>query len=205
MGVIDYGAGNVFSLETMLLRIGVPYFLSHDIKSLSSASHIILPGVGHFQRAIHCLQRHDLVDFIREVVKQDQQYLMGICLGMLVLATKGYEGGETTGIGVIAGEVTKLPTTPKARVPQVGWNELHFSTNSPDAFKQVTLGETVYFNHGYHFELRERLPVAWTYHDDKKVLAAFQKRKVLGVQFHPEKSQSVGQRIFQQFFSSNNC
>lgn len=184
------------------MQLELPFFTSRDAASLSTATHLILPGVGHFQEAMEHLEKYQLTTLLKGLLEENRQRLLGICLGMQVLASQGFEGGAFDGLDIIKGKVVELPKSPRARVPQIGWNELLFDPESyPAIMADIQSGETAYFNHAYHMILDEKIPSSWTFHDEIPALAALQKQNIFGVQFHPEKSQSVGRRILQQFVS----
>ncbi|MBO67005.1 MAG: imidazole glycerol phosphate synthase subunit HisH [Acidiferrobacteraceae bacterium] len=201
VGVIEYGAGNLFSVETMLSKIGAEFFVSSEPKELNKATHLILPGVGSFNRAMDNLDAHGLSAMLVDIVEKKRKKLLGICLGMQLLATYGQEGGERKGLGLVGGTIAKLPPARDVRVPHIGWNSLHFGSMTPKSFSDISEGQTVYFNHSYYFELEEQIPHVYTEHGVHKIIAAFEKDTVLGLQFHPEKSQVVGQKILSSFLS----
>jgi len=201
VGVIEYGAGNLFSVETMLSKIGTEFFMSAEPLELNRATHLILPGVGSFNRAMDNLEAQGVSDMLVDIAEKKQKKLLGICLGMQLLATYGQEGGERKGLGLVNGTIAKLAPAKDVRVPHIGWNALHFGSITPKIFSDISEGQTVYFNHSYHIELEEHIPYVYTEHGAHKIIAAFEKDTVVGMQFHPEKSQVVGQKLLSSFLS----
>lgn len=200
VAIINYGMCNLDSVARAVEQCGGAPCITSDPVSLCRASHIILPGVGAFKEAMENICKLGFDVAIREQVQEKQTPLLGICLGMQLLATKGYEGGETTGLGLIPGEVGKLiAVDKKERLPHVGWNEVCFNYESK-LFHDIPSGKDFYFVHGYHFVC-----------DDKHVLARTQYANGLnsavalgsayGVQFHPEKSQRVGIALLENFLN----
>ena len=148
LAIIDYGVGNLFSLQCSLKKIGVNAVVTKDIEEIKNADRIILPGVGAFGDASKKLKESGLVDVITEEAQKGKPFL-GICLGMQLLFEKGYEYGEHDGLGFLKGNVValegKIPS--ELKIPHMGWNGLDFKKDSP-LFKYINNGDFVYFVHG---------------------------------------------------------
>ncbi len=196
IAVLDYGAGNLFSLKSSLNSLGLDCAISADKNFISSCDRVILPGVGAFGDAAKKLKDSGLFDFIKEVAAQGTP-LLGICLGMQLLFEKSYEYGEHVGLGLLSGEVCPLSADVGLKVPHMGWNSLHF-VKSNLLFKYVNEGDYVYFVHSYHVKNCEESLIATTEYG-VDVTAAVGKGKVFGTQFHPEKSGRVGLKILKAF------
>ena len=198
LAIIDYGVGNLFSLQCSLKKIGVDAVVTKDIEEIKKADRIILPGVGAFGDASRKLKESGLVDVITEEAKNGKPFL-GICLGMQLLFEKGYEYGEHDGLGFLKGNVVplegKIPG--ELKIPHMGWNGLDFKKDSP-LFKYISNGDFVYFVHSYY---------ATDCHEDTlatseygiPVTACVGKGNIFGCQFHPEKSGEIGLKILKAF------
>lgn len=194
--IIDYGVGNHRSVCNALERLGYAYAVSSDKTAIKSAPAYILPGVGAFKEAMHNLERCDIIETLREEVIQNGKPLLGICLGMQVLAEDSLEGGHTTGLGFIPGHVVPIPAQ-GVRVPHVGWNDCTVQKINP-LFARVTAGARFYFDHSYYFATDKKYITAVTVYG-KEITAAVQHNNIFGVQFHPEKSQTSGLRLLRAF------
>ena len=198
VGIIDYGVGNLFSLNCSFETIGEKTIVSDDPKVLRNASHIILPGVGAFADAAMKLRFSGLDAFVKEQVKEGKP-VMGICLGMQMLFERSFEYGEHPGLSILSGSVVpmegKLDQTLK--IPHMGWNQLHFKKTSR-LFSHISDGDYVYFVHSYFAENCEDSLSAVTNYGIE-MTAAVEKDNVFGCQFHPEKSGNIGLNILRAF------
>lgn len=196
--VIDYKMGNLGSVKRSLEECGASVTVSEDPKDLAQASHIVLPGVGAFRDGMAHLEEQGWLPHIREAVELGVPFL-GICLGMQLLAEKGFEGGESEGLGFVSGEVKRLePDSEEVRIPHVGWNEVYPTRSSP-LFNDVPSGTDFYFVHSYHFSPHdERMIIASTPYCGG-FASAVAKDNVFGVQFHPEKSSKPGFQLLKNF------
>lgn len=194
IAIIDYGAGNLFSVKNALDYLGLENIITNNPKDLEAADKLILPGVGAFPDAMRMLGESGLVDVIKDQVKHKP--LLGICLGMQMLFEKGYEFGETEGLGFIKGSV-KYMELENLPVPHIGWNSLEFNEKSP-LLDKCSDGDFVYFVHSYAAECPSENVAAYCDYG-MKVPALVQNGNVYGAQFHPEKSGEVGLNILKNF------
>lgn len=194
IAIIDYGAGNLFSVKNALDYLGLENIVTNNPKDLEAADKLILPGVGAFPDAMRMLGESGLIDVIKEQVKRKP--LLGICLGMQMLFEKGYEFGETDGLGFIKGNV-KFMELENLPVPHIGWNSLEFNEKSP-LLAKCSDGDFVYFVHSYAAECPSENVAAYCDYG-MKVPALVQSGNVYGAQFHPEKSGEVGLNILKCF------
>lgn len=198
LAIIDYGVGNLFSLQCSLKKIGVNAVVTKDAQVIREADRIILPGVGAFGDAINKLRSTGLVDTIKEEAEKGKPFL-GICLGMQLLFEKGYEYGVHEGLGFLKGNVVplegKIPG--ELNVPHMGWNGLDFKCDSP-IFKYINEGDFVYFVHSFYATDCDDSVIA-TSEYGIPVTAAVGKGNIFGCQFHPEKSGDVGLNILKAF------
>lgn len=198
LAIIDYGVGNLFSLQCSLKKIGVEAVVTKDAEVIKNADRIILPGVGAFGDAAEKLRATGLVDVIRSEAEKGKPFL-GICLGMQLLFDKGFEYGEHDGLGFIKGNVVplegKIPA--ELNIPHMGWNALSLDKNCP-LFKYIKDGDCVYFVHSYYATDCDEAVVA-TAEYGIPVTAAVGKGNIFGCQFHPEKSGETGLKILKAF------
>ena len=199
IAIIDYGVGNLFSLQSSLRTVGGDPVVSGDPEILLQADKILLPGVGAFGDAAKKLQASGLSQVVLEKAKSGTP-LLGICLGMQLLFDKSYEYGEYAGLGLIPGAVTAMEgrIPPELKIPHIGWNGLIFPENRSPLFKDLSQGDHVYFVHSYSAVDCEPWVTAQTEYG-ALLTAAVQKDNVFGCQFHPEKSGPVGLKILQAF------
>ena len=190
--IIDYGAGNLFSVKNALDYLGIENIITNKPEDLRSADRLILPGVGAFPDAMRMLNESGLVDVIKQEVQKKP--LLGICLGMQMLFEKGFEFGETEGLGLIKGSV-KLMTPNNLAVPHMGWNELEL--NNPCKLLEKG-GEYVYFVHSYAADCPNENVSAYCDYG-MKVPALVFSGNVFGAQFHPEKSGEAGLAMLKRF------
>jgi glutamine amidotransferase len=201
IAIIDYEAGNTGSIQYALEQCGFKSYIAKQENDLTDASHIILPGVGSFNKAIRVLRNRRLDIAIRHAVLERKTPFLGICLGMQLLATKGDEGGETEGLDLIPGEIKLLTLSKEMRLPHVGWNEVHFCHESP-ILKNVISGADFYFLHSYHFVARSKNHVVAYTNYGCQINSILLKDNIMGVQFHPEKSGKIGRQLLTNFATS---
>ena len=198
IAIIDYGVGNLFSLKSSLTAIGAEARVTDNPADLRAAARIILPGVGAFGDAAAKLYASGLVPLLLDEAAHGKP-VMGICLGMQMLFDKSYEYGEHRGLGLLHGEVRPIAEVIPAglKIPQMGWNALKFRKPCP-LFKYIKEGDCVYFVHSYAAMGCKPVVAAVTEYG-ADLTAVVQDKNVMGCQFHPEKSGTVGLNILRAF------
>ena len=198
--IVDYDAGNLFSLVSSLSFIGEEAIVTGDPDQLRAADRIILPGVGAFGEAAELLQARGLTPVLKQIAAEGKPFL-GICLGMLLLFDEGEEFGRHEGLGLIPGRVVPIESLPgwnkTLKIPHIGWNPLTL-TRPSTLFHEVSDGDCVYFVHSF-CATDCAAAVTATAEYSVTVTAAVEKGNVFGCQFHPEKSGNVGLRILRAF------
>lgn len=196
--LIDYGAGNLHSVYNALKEVGAKVEITRDPAVIAKAARIVLPGVGSYHASMKGLDSvPGLVEVLEEQVIEHAVPFLGICVGMQLLAKKGLEHGETMGLGWIAGEVRIIePASPEIKVPHMGWNDVAPAAN--DASGLLKKGEA-YYLHSYHFVPEDSRHIAAKMSHGAPMVSAVAKDNILGVQFHPEKSQKYGLDLLSRF------
>ena len=195
--IIDFGMGNLQSVRNALERLGCEVKISSDPAALPAADALILPGVGAFGEAMNNLQQRKLIEPLRSAVLDEGKPLLGICLGMQLLADGSEERGNYRGLSLISGQVREIPVFGGLRLPHIGWNGVSVRKRDP-LFRDIRDGGAFYFVHSYHFE-SDPAYVAGVTDYGTEITAAVQKERILGVQFHPERSQRKGLRLLRNF------
>ena len=201
IGIFDYGAGNLRSVENTLDSIGVRYEIVTDEEGLRRASKVILPGVGHFGQLIHSLDALEVRTAFCELIREGVPFL-GICLGMQALFEKSEEAPDLVGLSIYPGVVRRFDST--ARVPHMGWNELELE-GRPRLLGDVGEHPYVYFAHSYYVPTEiagKRTAALCNYGID--YVAAIEYQNVFGVQFHPEKAGVLGQKVMRNFLAAES-
>lgn len=200
IGIVDYGMGNLHSVSKALERLNYQYFISENPVELAKADGLILPGVGSFKDAMEILRKSKLDQFLTNWA-QSGKPLLGICLGMQLLFENSAENGETTGLSLLKGNVRRFQgvtaTGERYKVPHMGWNRLQFHQQHA-LLENVEQGH-VYFVHSYVVQDMEESSLLASSQYDVVVPAVVGKNNVLGAQFHPEKSSSVGMKLLENF------
>jgi glutamine amidotransferase len=196
IALIDYGAGNVRSVEKALRTVGADVTVTQDPQTVLTAGKVVLPGVGAFADCMQSLRRLDLIAPIHAIAERGTPFL-GICVGLQVLFDEGTEMGVHPGLGLLPGRVVRFDLPAELKVPHTGWNQIQPVQATP-LFAGLPEGAWAYFNHGYYGQARETDTIAVTdYGID--FACAVRRDNVYGIQFHPEKSQQVGLRILRNF------
>ena len=198
IAIIDYGVGNLFSLESSFAAIGAEVTVTANPAILRQADKFLLPGVGAFEDAAKKLRQSGLDAVVKELAAKGKP-LLGICLGMQLLFDESYEYGCHKGLGLIPGGVKPIADViPKdLKIPHIGWNALHFQKDCP-IFREIKEGDCVYFVHSFYATSCEDFTVA-TAEYGAALTAAVAKDNIYGCQFHPEKSGAVGLKILKAF------
>ena len=195
IAIIDYGAGNIFSVKNALDYLGLESRLTADPAELEAADGLILPGVGAFPWAVKKLSESGLVDTIKAQAKVKP--FMGICLGMQLLFDKSFEFEECEGLGLVKGYVDKIPDTGLV-IPHMGWNKLEYQNPCP-LFEGLGEEEYVYFVHSYKAFCEDSELCAYVEYGGKVPAVVSDGKYVFGCQFHPEKSGKTGLKILENF------
>jgi glutamine amidotransferase len=199
--IAGYGVGNTHSIFNTVSFLGYRNLkISGNEKDLKNADVLILPGVGAFDEAIKNIRQGNLDQVLNEVVLTDKKPILGICAGMQLFSEGSEENGWHEGLKWIKGKVKKLALPPQFSVPHAGWNNIVLKQENI-LFKDNT---HFYFDHSYNFEAEETVTTAYCEYGIK-VTAAIQQGNIFGVQFHPEKSQTNGLKLFRNFFNTISC
>ncbi len=195
IAVVDYGAGNLRSVAKALESLGADVSVCGEPDAIRSAEKIILPGVGAFGRAMKNLKGKKLDGALLESIERGKPFL-GICLGLQLLFESSEEDPDAAGLSVLPGRVVRL--RPDMKVPHLGWNQVRQVSPSP-MWEGISDGTFFYFAHSYCVEPRDPSCTAGTTEYGKEFVSAVKKKNVFGIQFHPEKSQSGGLRLLENF------
>ena len=198
--IIDYGMGNLKSVENCLNYLGIKNSLIDNPKYLKDYSHIILPGVGSFKEAIKNLRKNGMHNALIRVSKNKKQKILGICLGMQLLFSSSTEEGFTKGLGILNGKVENffIKKNTNLKIPHVGFNEVSFNKDNI-FFKDIKDNSDFYFDHSFKIsEFKKEINPATSVYGEK-FLSAFNVENIFGTQFHPEKSQSNGLLLLKNF------
>ena len=206
--VVDYGVGNLRSIAKSIEKansdcnLNYSVKVSSDLNDIKKSDKIVLPGQGSFKACKNGINNIEgLQEELNESVLLKKKPIYGICAGMQLFATKGYEEEETPGLNWIQGEVVKLDLgSSKLKIPHMGWNELKLKNNSK-VFKDVVDKNHAYFIHSYEFVPKDKKNISLTTNYGKDVIAAVSLENIYGSQFHPEKSQNTGIKILTNFLN----
>lgn len=194
--IIDYGSGNVRSVYNIFKAIHGHVKVSNEAHDVEEATHLVLPGVGAFGAAVSKVRALPVFDVLCKNVLEKKKPFLGICVGMQMLADKGHEHGDHEGLGWIGGEVKRLEVD--LHLPHVGWNNFKSFRPHP-LLESLTTDLDFYFVHSYHFQAAQERDVLATCEYGMEFTSMVQRDNILGVQFHPEKSQKAGKRLLENF------
>ena len=192
IGLIDYGAGNLGSMRSALTQINLDFVNIFTANQIGNVDALIIPGVGAFNSGVKNLKLKEMSDEIIDFVKTGKSVL-GICLGMHLLATSGSEGGHSLGLNLIPGEIMKLTKSNMNRVPHIGWDSI--------VSKKLGQKDFAYFAHSYYYALPSDTnceTIASFYWGETLLPAIIKKENVIGIQFHPEKSHNFGLKLLRE-------
>jgi imidazole glycerol-phosphate synthase subunit HisH len=195
--IVDYGMGNLRSVQKAFEKLGAEAVICADPAELAGAEKLILPGVGAFRDAIHELRRTELDKPVREHIASGRPFL-GICLGLQLLFDVSYEDGQWEGLGVLPGKVVRFQDQPDLKIPHMGWNTLDI-VRPHRLFEGIANGSSVYFVHSYYVVPNDESVVAARTEHGTTFVSAVARDNLFATQFHPEKSQAVGLRILKNF------
>jgi glutamine amidotransferase len=199
VGIVDYGMGNLLSVYSAFDYLGADIKVCKHPEELLTVDRIVIPGVGAFKDCINKIVNTGFKEVLDEQVFKKGKPILGICLGMQVMANIGLEGGENKGLGWFDARVVKLsPQDPTLRVPNIGWNDVSFDQDI-FLFKGVPKNADFYHVHSYFMDVNNPCDVVATYEYQQRITAAVLKDNIFATQFHPEKSQDHGLKILENF------
>ena len=205
VAIVNYGMGNLGSVRRALEDLGAQVFIAEHPAALFESRRVVLPGVGSFAEGMARLNDGGWVDTLRKLVLEERRPLLGICLGMQMLATRGEEHGGSDGLGLIAGAVRRLDTLGcTLRIPHVGWNDVKLVADTP-LFSHIPAQSDFYFVHSFAMQAERPEDVVATVNYGVDVVAAVRHRDVFGTQFHPEKSSKAGRQLLRNFLDYTPC
>jgi glutamine amidotransferase len=198
--IVDYGMGNIHSLQKKVKKLGATPVISSDLKEIAKADKIILPGIGHFGMAMENLEKLNLVDTLNEAVLEKKIPILGICLGMQLMTTKSEEGGRQ-GLGWFEGESVrfKVKDPYQHKIPHTGWNTIDIKRTKNPLLHGIAQQSAFYFMHIYEVRVKNPEEVLCETDYDHVFTSAICRENIYGVQFHPEKSHDAGQTLFLNF------
>ena len=199
IAIIDYDAGNMKSVEKALQLLKQDVIVTKNRDEICQADHVILPGVGAFGMAMRQIRDHHLEDVIHTVADSGKPFI-GICLGMQLLFESSEESPGVTGLGILKGKIRRIPEGASFKIPHIGWNSLQIRKGDR-LFAGIPPESYVYFVHSYYLAAQDPTVVAATTEYNATIHAAVEHGNIMGCQFHPEKSSSVGLRMLQNFVS----
>ncbi len=197
IAIIDYDAGNIKSVEKAMILLGQEVTITGDREEILKADKVILPGVGAFGDAMGNLRRTGLDRVIRETVDKGTPFL-GICLGLQLLFERSDEAPGVDGLGILKGEIVRIPEADGLKIPHMGWNSLHLEHDGR-LFRGIREGEYVYFVHSYYLKAEDENIVKASTEYGVHIHASVEQDNVFACQFHPEKSSDAGIRILKNF------
>lgn len=195
--IVDYGSGNLRSVQKAFERLGTPAEITSDPGVLAAADRLVLPGVGAFGDAMRELTARQLVEPIVAHLRADRPFL-GICMGLQLLFETGLEGGHHAGLGVLPGQVVRFDLPADLKVPHMGWNAVTWQGD----WRPAADGEHFYFVHAYHARPTDESAIAATADYGGPFCAAVRRGRLFATQFHPEKSQDAGLRLLSEWLES---
>jgi len=199
--IIDYGMGNILSVKNAIEFLGHKCQITNNNKIIENSELLILPGVGSFKVAMDEIKKLKIDIAIKENIKKNNGKILGICLGMQLLALSSVEDGENKGIGLVPGKILNLSSLTKKKLPHIGFNIVE-TENYSGLFKNLQKENFFYFIHSYFFLPITTKEFKFSYCNyGKKFVSSYESDKICGTQFHPEKSQSIGLKLIENFLS----
>lgn len=201
--IIDYGLGNLASIKNIIKKVGGASIVSSNYNEILSADKLILPGVGNFSAGMENIVQNGLLPILNQKVIEQKTPILGICLGMQLMANHSEEG-DCKGLGWIDSEIVKFKSEEMGnlKVPHMAWNEIQVKKTHP-LFPDLKAEERFYFVHSYHAIANKKEDVLATVHYGYDFVCAYSKDNICGMQFHPEKSHRFGMEVFTRFLSWN--
>ena len=195
--ILDYGSGNVKSVFNVLNYMNYEAVISNDIDKIKNSSHIILPGVGSFGAAMKKVRSNIPIDVLEKEVLINKKPILGICVGMQLFASKGFENGIHDGLGWIKGSVEKLKSC-NLSLPHIGWQNIEVNNNNSKILMHIS-DPDFYFLHSYAFKTDNKKNIVARSFYGEKFCSIIKQKNILGTQFHPEKSQQAGMQLIKNF------
>jgi glutamine amidotransferase len=201
VAVVDYDMGNLHSVCKGLQQVGADPHITDSVKEITAADAVVLPGVGSFDPAIHHLHARGLIQPLQKIAISGKPFL-GICLGLQLLFEGSAEGQEN-GLGIVAGRVHRFSSEPGLTIPHMGWNQLEFTQPDCPLWQNLDIASWVYFVHSFYVHpTNQAVTAATIQHGQQRVTAAIAFDRLMAVQFHPEKSSTVGLAILANFVTT---
>jgi glutamine amidotransferase len=199
VAIIDYGMGNLGSIKRKMDRIGVESIITSNREAIARSNKLILPGVGHFAKAVSEIKSRGLWNMLSDQVIVEKKPILGICLGMQLMAKSSEEGNEE-GFGWFDAIVIRFKVSDKIRfkIPHVGWNTLNYLRDS-HLFEKMKQNSEFYFVHSYHIQCNNSIDILTETVYDYTFTSSIQKENIFGVQYHPEKSHDAGELLLRNF------
>ena len=203
IAIINYGLGNLSSIQNMCKRLGIDAVITNDEEILNKASKLILPGVGHFKKGMENLHSSGLKTLLDKIVLEDNKPILGICLGAQLM-TKHSEEGDVNGLGWVDAVTVKFDENKinNHKIPHMGWTDIMTVDENP-LWKNLPDEPRFYFVHTYHFLFQEQDEISAMADYSYPFACAFHKRNIYGTQFHPEKSHKFGMKVLENFSKLN--
>ena len=203
IAIINYGLGNLSSIQNMCKRLGIDAVITNDEVILNKASKLILPGVGHFKKGMENLHSSGLKTLLDKMVLEDKKPILGICLGAQLM-TKHSEEGDVNGLGWVDAVTVKFDENKinNHKIPHMGWTDIMTVDENP-LWKNLPDEPRFYFVHTYHFQFQEQDEISAMADYSYPFACAFHKKNIYGTQFHPEKSHKFGMKVLENFSKLN--
>lgn len=198
IAIIDYGMGNIHSVNKALHFLGAKTIVTNRPQDLQSANKLVLPGVGAFDDATEALEKQGLITSLNEFINKKKAFL-GICLGMQLLFEESQEAVRFKGIGILKGSVRRFKESKSLKIPHIGWNQIKFKIKECPLLRNILDNSYVYFCHSYYPQAKDKNVIVTTTDYGIEFTSVVWQDNVYGVQFHPEKSQKIGLKILENF------